>query len=67
MRKLLGTHMGYSAIHLICRLLHKDVSKDNVGLVRGGVFYISMALWSNKQITSFKISLLSVLPSIYYV
>ncbi|XP_050444478.1 tuberin [Adelges cooleyi] len=65
MRKLLGTHMGYSALHLICQLLHKEQSNRNVGLVRGGVFYINMALWSNKQITSFKISLLSVLPSIY--
>lgn len=67
MRNLLGTHMGYSAIYLICNLLHKDVSKNNVGLVRGGLFYINMALWSNNRITSFKISLLSVLPSIYNV
>jgi len=65
MRKLLGTHMGYSAIYLICQLLHKDVSEHNPGLVRGGLFYINMALWSNNQITSFKISLLSVLPSIH--
>ncbi|XP_060838182.1 tuberin isoform X2 [Rhopalosiphum padi] len=65
MRKLLGTHMGYSAIYLICRLLHQEVSAHNAGLVRGGLFYINMALWSNNQITSFKISLLSVLPSIY--
>lgn len=67
MRKLLGTHMGYSAIYLICRLLHDDVSEKNAGLVRGGLFYINMALWSNNHITSFKISLLSVLPSIYSV
>ncbi|VVC44066.1 Rap GTPase activating protein domain,Tuberin,Armadillo-like helical,Armadillo-type [Cinara cedri] len=65
MRNLLGTHMGYSAIYLICNLLQKDVSQNNVGLVRGGLFYINMALWSNNRITSFKISLLSVLPSIY--
>jgi len=67
MRKLLGTHMGYSAIYLICRLLDQEVSEHNAGLVRGGLFYINMALWSNNQITSFKISLLTVLPSIYNV
>ncbi|XP_050540898.1 tuberin-like isoform X2 [Daktulosphaira vitifoliae] len=66
MRKLLGTHMGYSALHLICQLLHKEISNNNIGIIRGGVFYINMALWSNKCITSFKISLLSVLPSIYF-
>lgn len=67
MRKLLGTHMGYSAIYLICQLLHQEVSVQNAGLVRGGLFYINMALWSKNQITSFKISLLTVLPSIYNV
>lgn len=67
MRKLLGTHMGYSAMHLICQLLHEEISNHNAGLVRGGLFYINMALWSNNQITSFKISLLSVLPSIHKV
>lgn len=67
MRKLLGTHMGHSAIYLICQLLHKDVSEHNPGLVRGGLFYINMALWSTNQITSFKISLLTVLPSIHSV
>lgn len=66
MRNLLGTHMGYSTIYLICNLLSQG-SQNNVGLVRGGLFYINMALWSNNQITSFKISLLSVLPSIYNV
>jgi len=66
MRKLLGTHMGYSAIILICQMLHQEVSEHNAGLVRGGLFYINMALWSNNQVT-FKISLLSVLPSIYNV
>jgi len=63
MKKLLGTHLGYSAIHLICQLFHEDVSKKNPGLVRGGLFYINMALWSNNKITSFKISLLLVLPA----
>lgn len=66
MRKLLGTHMGYSALYLICQLLHKEVSEHNIGLVRGGLFYINMALWSKNQI-KFKVSLLSVLPSIYNV
>lgn len=67
MRKLLGTHMGYSAIYLICELLHEDISEHNPGLVRGALFYINMALWSNNQIPSIKISLLSVLPPIYNV
>lgn len=66
MRKLLGTHMGYSAIILICQMLQQEVSKHNAGLVRGGLFYINMALWSNNQVT-FKISLLAVLPAIYNV
>lgn len=67
MRKLFGTHMGYSAIYLICQMLHKDVSNNNAGLIRGGLFYINMALLSNNHVMSFKISLLSVLPAIYNV
>lgn len=66
MRKLLGTHMGYSAIYLICQMFSKDVSQNNPGLIRGGLFYVNMALWSHNHIT-FKISLLTVLPAIYNV
>jgi len=67
MRNLLGTHMGYSAIYFICELFDEKCNGKNPGLIRGGLFYINMALWSKNRITSFKISLLKVLPSIYKV
>lgn len=67
MRKLLGTHMGYSAIYLICQMFSKDVSQNNPGLIRGGLFYVNMALWGQNHISSIKISLLTVLPAMYNV
>lgn len=66
MKKLLGTHMGYSAMYLMCQMFHEEYSKNNPGLLRGGLFYVNMTFWSNNSVP-FRFSLLTVLPAIYNV
>ncbi|XP_014675180.1 PREDICTED: tuberin-like [Priapulus caudatus] len=63
MRKLLGTHLGHSAIYTMCRILQDPGNLQRTGLLRGAVFYIGMALWGHKRVESLKNSPSSVLPS----
>lgn len=63
MRKLLGTHLGHSAIYTMCRLLQDQRNLQKIVLLRGAVFYIGMGLWGHKRVDSLKNSAVSVLPS----
>ncbi|XP_067006155.2 tuberin isoform X2 [Anabrus simplex] len=63
MRNLLGTHMGHSALYTMCRILQEPSSLQDIFLLRGAVFYISMGLWGTKPVTTLKHKLTSVLPS----
>ncbi|KAK6623829.1 hypothetical protein RUM44_010685 [Polyplax serrata] len=64
MRNLLGTHMGHSTLYTMCKILQDTTYHNDVGLLRGTVFYINMGLWSNKRVTSLRCTLTSVLPSL---
>ncbi|XP_043279652.1 tuberin isoform X2 [Venturia canescens] len=63
MRKLLGTHMGHSALHTMCRLLQDPNFQRDAYLLRGAVFYVNMGLWGTHRIPKLKCTPTSVLPS----
>ncbi|XP_064594447.1 tuberin-like isoform X2 [Liolophura sinensis] len=63
MRKLLGTHLGHSSIYTMCRILQDRRQPVDSILVRGAVFFIGMALWGSRRVTSLKHTPSSVLPS----
>ncbi|XP_015113598.1 tuberin [Diachasma alloeum] len=63
MRKLLGTHMGHSALYTMCRLLQDPNFQRDVRLLRGAVFYVNMGLWGTHRIPKLECTPISVLPS----
>uniref|UniRef100_A0A8C3X4F7 Tuberin n=1 Tax=Catagonus wagneri TaxID=51154 RepID=A0A8C3X4F7_9CETA len=65
MRNLLGTHLGHSAIHHMCRLMEDRAYMEDAPLLRGAVFFVGMALWGAHRLSSLKNSPASVLPSFY--
>ncbi|XP_052492297.1 tuberin isoform X3 [Budorcas taxicolor] len=65
MRNLLGTHLGHSAIHHMCRIMEDRAYMEDAPLLRGAVFFVGMALWGAHRLYSLKNSPTSVLPSFY--
>ncbi|XP_007908635.1 tuberin isoform X3 [Callorhinchus milii] len=65
MRKVLGTHLGHSAIYTMCRIMEDKVHTDDAALLRGAVFFVGMALWGAHRLFSLKNTPTSVLPSFY--
>ncbi|XP_013385066.2 tuberin [Lingula anatina] len=63
MRNLLGTHLGHSGIYTMCCILQDNRNLHDVSLLRGAVFFVGMALWGSKKVTSLKHTPSSVLPS----
>ncbi|XP_057659730.1 tuberin [Diorhabda carinulata] len=64
-KKLLGTHMGHSALYTMCKILQDPDLKHDTDLLRGAVFYIHMALWSSTPLTNLHCPPSSVLPSFF--
>lgn len=62
MRCVLGTDLGHTALHIMCLALISDAGGD-CGLTRGAVFYLYMALWGAKRVTTLKCTPTQVLPS----
>lgn len=50
MRNLLGTHLGHCSLNTMCDILLCESSLSDPGLLRGAIFYITMALWGHKII-----------------
>ncbi|KAK3596585.1 hypothetical protein CHS0354_015120 [Potamilus streckersoni] len=67
MRKLLGTHLGHSCIFTMCCMLQDKHQPTDYKMLRGAVFYIGMALWGSKKVTSLKHTPTAVLPSFLQV
>ena len=67
MRKLLGTHMGHSALYTMCRLLQESTFQRDVHLLRGAVFFVNMGLWGVNSLPKLECTPTSVLPSFYQV
>ncbi|XP_067859557.1 tuberin isoform X3 [Heptranchias perlo] len=65
MRKVLGTHLGHSAIYTMCRIMEDKVHTDDAALLRGAVFFVGMALWGAHRLFTLKSTPTSVLPSFY--
>ncbi|XP_063171223.1 tuberin isoform X2 [Candoia aspera] len=63
MRRLLGTHLGHSAIYNMCRIMEDRTYMADAVLLRGAVFFVGMALWGAHRLQSLKNSPTSVLPS----
>uniref|UniRef100_A0A3Q0RWB6 Tuberin n=1 Tax=Amphilophus citrinellus TaxID=61819 RepID=A0A3Q0RWB6_AMPCI len=67
MRKVLGTHLGHSAIYTMCRIMEERVYMEDAPLLRGAVFFVGMALWGAHRLPALKNTPTLVLPSFYKV
>ncbi|XP_052262650.1 tuberin-like isoform X2 [Dreissena polymorpha] len=67
MRKLLGTHLGHSCIHAMCSMLQSRSYPIDHHLLRGGIFYIGMALWGSGKVQKLQHTPAAVLPSFLHV
>ncbi|XP_068585001.1 LOW QUALITY PROTEIN: tuberin [Cebidichthys violaceus] len=65
MRKVLGTHLGHSAIYTMCRIMEERVYNEDAPLLRGAVFFVGMALWGAHRLPALKNTPTLVLPSFY--
>uniref|UniRef100_A0A671KGG5 Tuberin-like n=1 Tax=Sinocyclocheilus anshuiensis TaxID=1608454 RepID=A0A671KGG5_9TELE len=65
MRKVLGTHLGHSAIYTMCRIMEERVYSEDAALLRGAVFFVGMALWGAHRLPALKNTPTLVLPSFY--
>uniref|UniRef100_A0A8C9SA23 Tuberin n=1 Tax=Scleropages formosus TaxID=113540 RepID=A0A8C9SA23_SCLFO len=65
MRKVLGTHLGHSAIYTMCRLMEDRAYMEDAALLRGAVFFVGMALWGAHRLSALKNTPTLVLPSFY--
>ncbi|XP_060755118.1 tuberin isoform X2 [Neoarius graeffei] len=65
MRKVLGTHLGHSAIYTMCRIMEERVYTEDAALLRGAVFFVGMALWGAHRLPALKNTPTLVLPSFY--
>uniref|UniRef100_A0A672R4T4 Tuberin n=1 Tax=Sinocyclocheilus grahami TaxID=75366 RepID=A0A672R4T4_SINGR len=63
MRKVLGTHLGHSAIYTMCRIMEERVYSEDAALLRGAVFFVGMALWGAHRLPALKNTPTLVLPS----
>ncbi|WAQ96556.1 TSC2-like protein [Mya arenaria] len=63
MRKLLGTHLGHSCIHIMCTLLQESLEHTDPNVLRGAIFYIGMSLWGSRKVVQLKHTPSAVLPS----
>ncbi|XP_055014567.1 tuberin isoform X3 [Boleophthalmus pectinirostris] len=65
MRKVLGTHLGHSAIYTMCRIMEERAYQEDAPLLRGAVFFVGMALWGAHRLPALKNTPTLVLPSFY--
>jgi tuberous sclerosis protein 2 len=65
MQRLLGTHVGPTVIYTMCSLLQDKAHSEDVLLLRGAVFYISMSLWGVKRVETLALPFTAVLPAIH--
>ncbi|KAM9363314.1 tuberin isoform 2-T2 [Symphorus nematophorus] len=65
MRKVLGTHLGHSAIYTMCRIMEERAYMEDAPLLRGAVFFVGMALWGAHRLPALKNTPTLVLPSFY--
>jgi len=62
MRKMMGTHLGHSALYQLCQIIQNPANNKEIALIRGAVFFIGHCLWGPERISSLKYSPMTVLP-----
>jgi len=62
MKKMMGTHLGHSALYQLCQIIQNPDNREETALVRGAVFFIGHSLWGAQKIQSLKYSPMTVLP-----
>ena len=62
MRKLMGTHLGHSALYQLCQIIRTPDNERDTALIRGALFFIGQSLWGPQSISSLKYSPMAVLP-----
>lgn len=67
MKNLLGTHLGHSSIYALCKVLQEPCLTSQTDLLRGGVFFIRMGLWTMDPLPNLQCPPSSILPSIAHV
>ncbi|XP_031419844.1 tuberin isoform X1 [Clupea harengus] len=65
MRKVLGTHLGHSAIYTMCHIMEERAYSEDAALLRGAVFFVGMALWGAHRLPALKNTPTLVLPSFF--
>uniref|UniRef100_A0A3B3REN6 Tuberin n=1 Tax=Paramormyrops kingsleyae TaxID=1676925 RepID=A0A3B3REN6_9TELE len=65
MRKVLGTHLGHSAIYTMCHIMEERAYMEDAALLRGAVFFVGMALWGAHRLATLKNTPTLVLPSFF--
>lgn len=61
MRNLLGTHLGNSGLFVLCRLIQ---SNCDAHMIRGGIFFVTSALWGSNKVSSLHYKPAAVLPNL---
>lgn len=61
MRNLLGTHLGNSGLFVLCRLIQ---SNCDAHMIRGGIFFVTSALWGSNKVSSLHFKPAAVLPNL---
>lgn len=54
MRKLMGTHLGHSALYQLCQIIRTPDNSADTALIRGALFFIGQSLWGAHRISSLK-------------
>lgn len=67
MRKLLSTHLGHHVVHLMCCMLEEKDHPIDEQVLRAAVYYLGMALWGSKRVTTLSQPPSAVLPSFLQV
>ncbi|CAE1153983.1 TSC2 [Acanthosepion pharaonis] len=67
MRKLLSTHLGHHVVHLMCCMLEEKDHPIDEQVLRAAVYYLGMALWGSKKVTTLSQPPSAVLPSFLQV
>ncbi|GFY56311.1 tuberin [Trichonephila inaurata madagascariensis] len=63
MRNLMGTFAGHSVIFHLCKMLQDLTGHPDPKIIRGAVYFISMALWGPNKVLTLKVPPTAIMPS----
>ncbi|CAB4056451.1 TSC2 [Lepeophtheirus salmonis] len=62
-RRLMGTHLGHSALYCLSMIVQTTENRSDVALIRGAIFFIGFSLWGHNRIKSLDYSAVTILPT----